>query len=52
MESCLLQKSLKALNEEDIEVMYIFKEQDSIVAFNKKNNSSYDNIIKVELKKK
>lgn len=45
-------EEFKALNEEDIEVMYIFKEQDSIVAFNKKNNSSYDNIIKVELKKK
>ncbi len=45
-------EEFKALKEEDIENMYIFKEQDSVIAFNKKNNSSYDNIIKVELKKK
>tara|TARA_R110002033_G_scaffold75135_1_gene126548 strand:+ start:274 stop:1599 length:1326 start_codon:yes stop_codon:yes gene_type:complete len=42
----------EALNKDDIENMYVFKEQDSVAEFNRKNNSSYDNIIKIELKNK
>lgn len=45
-------EELDALNEEEIENMYIYKEQDSVIAYNKRNNTSYDNIIKVELKNK
>lgn len=45
-------KALQALNKEDIEAMHIFKEKDSVIEYNKRNNTSYDNIIKVELKNK
>lgn len=45
-------EALEALNKDDIKNMYIFKEKDSVIEFNQKNNSTYDNIIKVELKNK
>lgn len=46
------QEELDTINEDAIKAMYIYKDKDSVNEFNKKNNTNFDNIIKVELKDK
>ncbi|WP_396600341.1 BT_3928 family protein [Algibacter sp. R77976] len=43
-------EQINAINEDDIKVMYVYKDQEPVKEFNKKNNTSFDNIIKVGLK--
>ena len=46
------QEELDAVKEDDIKAMYIYKDNELVNEFNEKNNTTFDNIIKVELKSK
>ena len=45
-------EEFEALNKEDIENMYFYKDKGPVEEYNKLNNTNYDNIVKIELKEK
>ncbi len=46
------QEEFKALNKEEIEEVSVYKDKEPIEEYNRENNTSFDNILKVELKNK
>ncbi len=44
-------EEFKSLNKDSVENIYFYKDKEPIIKYNKQNNTNFDNIIKVELKK-
>ncbi|MGC6429424.1 MAG: BT_3928 family protein [Jejuia sp.] len=45
-------EEFESLNKEDVENLYIYKDKEPVVQYNKEHDTNYDNIIRVELKVK